>query len=195
MKNQQQAAPEYTTDADGQQLVHVALANSNQRATLYAEDYQRLMAAGFSRFWKYTEDGRGSAYVTLNAYTSAGHSRVIPVARLLVDAGHGERVRCTDGNTLNLRNENLSIYPGRAWFHASDWFPTTEALRAAGIAPAAKTTPRKPHSGVVRPTRNQQTPSAPMTPAAAYTPRTVNIATLGRRVREQIAPKAAEVTL
>jgi len=45
MKKQQQAAPEYTTDADGQQLVHIALANSNQRATLYAEDYQRLMDA------------------------------------------------------------------------------------------------------------------------------------------------------
>ena len=189
MKNQQQAAPEYTTDADGQQLVHVALANSNQRATLYAEDYQRLMAAGFSRFWKYTEDGRGSAYVTLNAYTSTGHSRVIPVARLLVDAGHGERVRCNDGNTLNLRTENLSIYLGRAWFDASDWFPTTEALRTAGITPAAKTTPRKSRGGSARPAGNQQTPSAHIGPVAAYTPRTVNIAPLGQRVRELMAAK------
>ncbi|GAA0888754.1 hypothetical protein [Rhodanobacter soli] len=139
----QQAAPEYTTDADGQRLAHVALANSNQRATLYVEDYRRLMDAGFSRHWQYTEDGRGSAYVTLCAYTREGRGRMIPVARLLADAGNGERVRCNDGNTLNLRSENLTTYPGRAWFAASDWFPTTDALRAAGITPAANAAPRR----------------------------------------------------
>lgn len=185
-----QAAPEYTTDADGQHLVHVALANSNQRVTLYAEDYQRLMDAGFSRFWKYTGDGRGSAYVTLNAYTRDGHSRVIPVARLLADAGHGERVRCSDGNTLNLRNENLSIYLGRAWFPASDWFPTTEALRKAGIAPT-KTTPRRAQRGPVRPAVAPQAPTEPRKP---FVPRVVDVAALGQRVRQQMAAQAVEVT-
>lgn len=142
-KQKQQAAPEFTTDADGQHIVHVQLANTSQRATLYAEDYRRLMDAGFSRFWQYTEDGRGGAYVTLSAYTRDGHSRVVPVARLLVDAGHGERVRCNDGNTLNLCSENLSTYLGRAWFPAADWFPTTEALRKAGIAPTVRERPDK----------------------------------------------------
>lgn len=137
-KQKQQPKPEFTTDADGQHIAHVQLANTSQRATLYAEDYQRLISAGFSRFWQYTEDGRGGAYVTLSAYTRDGHSRVVPVGRLLINAGHGERVRCNDGNTLNLRIENLSTYLGRAWFPAADWFPTTEALRKAGIAPAVR---------------------------------------------------------
>lgn len=188
-QKKQQAAPEYTTDADGQQLVHVALANSNLRATLYAEDYQRLMDAGFSRHWQYTEDGRGGAYVTLNAYTRNGHSRMIPVARLLAGAGHGERVRCSDGNTLNLRSENLSIYLGRAWFPASDWFPTTEALRKAGIAPT-KTTPRRVQRGPVRPAVAPQAPAEPRQP---FTPHAVDVAALGQRVRQQMAAQAVEV--
>lgn len=192
MKKQQQAAPEYTTDADGQHLVHVALANSNQRATLYAEDYQRLMAAGFSRHWQYTEDGRGGAYVTLNAYTREGRSRMIPVARLLTDAGHGERVRCSDGNTLNLRNENLSIYLGRAWFPASDWFPSTEALRKAGVTPT-KTATLRAHSTSIRPAPTQQTPVAPTTPREPYVPRVVDLAALGQRVRQQMTAQTVVV--
>lgn len=194
MKMKQQAAPEYTTDADGQQLVHIALANSNRRATLYAEDFQRLTAAGFSSRWQYTEDGRGSAYVTLTAYTRDGHNRVIPVARLLADAGHGERVRCSDGNTLNLRIENLSIYLGRAWFPASDWFPTTAALRAAGIAPAVKTKPRRTHAAPARPAVTPQTPAAttvteraPAAPREPYTPPTIDTKATAQRVRERVA--------
>ena len=72
-----QAAPEHTTDTDGQQLVHVALANSNLCATLYAEDYRRLKMAGFSQHWQYTGDGRGSAYVTLCAYMQRDRKSVV----------------------------------------------------------------------------------------------------------------------
>ena len=118
MKKQQQVTPEFTVDTNGQRVVHVVLTNSQRWATLYAEDYQRLIGAGFSRIWKCTEDGRGSAYVTVNAYTRDGYSRVIPVARLIVNAGHGQRVRHNDGNTLNLRAENLAIVLGRSWFDA-----------------------------------------------------------------------------
>ena len=137
-KQKQQAAPEFTTDADGQELVHVAMANSQQRATLYAEDYQRLMSAGFSPYWQYTEDGRGGTYPTLCAYTPAGKSHMVPVARLVTNAGHGERIRYNDGDARNLRTENLSFTPGYAWHSASDWFPTTTALREAGIEPAKR---------------------------------------------------------
>jgi hypothetical protein len=184
MKKMQQAAPEFTTDTDGQAVVHVALANSQRRATLYTENYQRLMEAGFSRFWKYTEDGRGSAYVTVNAYTRDGHCRMIPVARLIAQAGHGQRVRCSDGNTLNLRSENLSAYLGRAWFDASDWFPTVEALRAAGIEPVQKAQRTK-----LGRRRSQKLADAPLRSSDAhvvYTPRTVDRAALSARVREQM---------
>jgi hypothetical protein len=139
-KHKQQAAPEFTTDADGQAIVRVSLANSQLKAVLYAEDYQRLMSVGFSRFWKYTEDGQGRGYPTLNAYTSDGHNREVPIARLIAQAGHGERVRVADGNTLNLRTENLSVYLGRAWYSADDWYPTATACRAAGVSIAEKGT-------------------------------------------------------
>jgi hypothetical protein len=133
MKRQQQAQPEYTVDADGQRLAHVALANTDRRATLYAEDYQRLIDAGFSPHWQYTGTSHGGAYVTLNAYTGDGYNRSVPVARLLTGAGRGERVRARDGNTLNLRIENLEFHTGRAWFNATDWHPTATAAQAAGV--------------------------------------------------------------
>ena len=200
-----QAAPEHTTDTDGQQLVHVALANSNLRATLYAEDYRRLKMAGFSQHWQYTGDGRGSAYVTLCAYTSEGHSRAVPVARLIVDAGHGERIRCNDGNTLNLRNENLSIYAGRAWFHASDWFPTTEALRAAGIRPQKReregtrkthgSNTQQPHSAPIRPAEPQREPTEPPAPRKPHTPTTRDMTAATQRWRELMDAQTAGVSL
>jgi hypothetical protein len=209
MKQRQRAAPEYTTDADGQRLVHVALANSQQRATLYAEDYQRLMAAGFSTHWQYTEDGRGGAYVTLSAYTSTGHNRLIPVARLITNAGHGERVRASDGNTLNLRSDNLAFYAGRAWFNASDWYPTADSARAAGVIVNKRDRPTPaPHHGSAatatkarrEPSRQPvhhaepiDTPQASSESAATYTPHTVDVAALGQRVRQQLAAKALEV--
>ena len=138
MKIKQQAPTTFTIDADGQRLAHVAMANASQRATLYAEDLERLIAAGFSEHWQYTEDGRGGAYPTLCAFTPSGHGRMVPVARLIAGAGHGERVRANDGNTLNLRSENLSFFAGAAWFNAADWFPNVDALRAAGIEPVQK---------------------------------------------------------
>lgn len=210
IKHQQQAPTTFTTDTDGQRLAHVALANSQLRATLYADDYERLMAAGFSRFWQYTEDGRGGAYVTLTAYTSEGHSRMVPVARLIIDAGHGERVRANDGRTLNLRRENLSIYLGRAWFDTRDWYPTVEALREAGIEPVKRVrtgkrtqrtdeaprgdrtgTPRKPidHG---RKASHAVAPACPAAPAETphdYMPRMVDRAALSRRVGDQMAQR------
>jgi hypothetical protein len=199
-KQKQQPAPEFTTDADGQHIVHVQLANTSQRATLYAEDYQRLIDAGFSRFWQYTEDGRGGAYVTLSAYNRDGHNRVVPVARLLVDAGHGERVRCNDGNTLNLRTGNLSTYLGRAWFPAADWFPTADALRKAGIAPAVRERPdklrdiKKADDRAPRSSAQSHATEVPAALPAPFVPRVVDTASLGQRVRRQMAQQAREVT-
>lgn len=135
MKIKQQAPTIFTTDAAGQRLAHVALANTNQRATLYAEDLELLLAAGFSRYWKFMRDGRGSTYVAVRAYTPEGYKREILVARLIADAKRRECVRPNDGNTLNLRHENLSKYRGPARFAAADWYPNVAALRAAGIEP------------------------------------------------------------
>jgi hypothetical protein len=208
MKIKQQAPTTFTTDADGHRLAHVALANNQQRATLYAEDFERLMAAGFSSHWQFTEDGRGGAYPTLCAFTREGQSRKVPVARLIIGAGHGERVRASDGRTLNLRRENLEVYRGAAWFDASDWFPTVEALRAVGLesinrsstrkrsrrrkAPqeTATATPVTPAlhapsaTPVVAPRRPQ---GATTTPQVAHVPRVIDRTALSTRVRQQLA--------
>jgi hypothetical protein len=199
-----QAAPEFSTDADGQQLVHVALANTDQRATLYAEDYQRLMAAGFSPYWNHTTDGAGNHYPVLSAYTAQGQNRTVTIARLISCAGAGKRVRCADGNTLNLCAENLKLEDAPVWRSAADWFPNVAALRAAGIAPVVrdkaeeKRGPRKLRSNgrarlaVIRHT--PAVPTAPAQPRQPFTPRVVDVAALGQRARQQMAAQAVEVT-
>ena len=156
MKKQQQAAPEYTTDADGQQLVHIALANSNQRATLYAEDYQRLMDAGFSPSWQYTRNKSGSAYVTVGACTHKGVDCLVPFSRLVAMAEAGQMVRYRDGNPLNMRAANLKLETGTARYSAADWYPCTTALRSAGVTPK----PEAWREGSRRPRKPRKTCSA-----------------------------------
>jgi len=137
-KIKQQAAPDFITDADGQQLVHVVLADNGKRATLYAESYQRLMDAGFSPCWQHTGDGRGNAYATLSAYNPKGTDRLVPVARLIAQAEAGQVVQYADGNPFNLRDENLKLMAGTARYGAADWYPNAAALLDAGIAPKAR---------------------------------------------------------
>jgi len=112
MKKKQQAAPEFTTDADGQQVVHVALANTDQRATLYVEDYQRWLAAGFSPFWSFASTGGRFQYVLANTRSPSNSTRTVPVARWIADAGKGQRVSHADGDRLNLRRDNLAVVKG-----------------------------------------------------------------------------------
>jgi len=158
-KQKQQAAPEFTTDADGQLLVYVALANTDQRATLYAEDYQRLMNAGFSPFWSHTTDGQGSAYPMLNAYTERGRNRLVTIARLLVEADAGKRVRYVDGNPLNLRTENLRLEAAPVRRSALDWYPNALTLRIAGIEPEKRDKPKRRRNDSLRTNIAQQIPT------------------------------------
>ena len=146
----QQTVTEHTTGADGQQLAYIALGDSGRRATLYAEDYRRLMDTGFSPCWQHTGDGRGHAYATLGAYNAKGVDCLVPVARLVAQAKAGQIVRYADGNPLNLRSENLKLRAGVARYGAADWYPNAAALLDAGIAPKASDwregsrPPRKP---------------------------------------------------
>jgi hypothetical protein len=198
--HKKQAAPEFTTDADGQQLVHVALANSSLRATLYADDYRRLTDAGFSRHWQHAKDGRGNAYATLSAYSPEGVDGLVPVARLIIQAEAGKSVRYADGNPLNLRTENLKLMKGTARYSAADWCPNATALLNAGRPLKSSAwregsrPPRKTDSTPTRPSEAQQTPTAATEPRQSFTPRVVDVAALGQRVRQQMAAKAAEVT-
>jgi hypothetical protein len=128
MKKQQQAAPEYTTDANGQQLVHVALANTDQRATLHAEDFHRWLDAGFSRYWSFVSTGGQNQYVLANARSPTNSLRSLTVARWIAKAGRGQLVSYADGDRLNLRRDNLELVRGPAkassnWVRPNDGTP------------------------------------------------------------------------
>ncbi len=131
MKNMQQEAPECTTDADGQQLVHVALANTDQRATMYADDYRRWLTAGFSRHWSFVSTGGRFRYVLASVRSPSNSKRSLTVARWIAGAGKGEQVRHVDGDRLNLRSENLTLVKGAGaskaashWLRPNDGTPT-----------------------------------------------------------------------
>jgi hypothetical protein len=142
-KIKQRAATTFTIDSNGQRLAHVALAETNQRTTLYAEDLERLLAAGWSPFWMLTRDRKGWAQVSLNAHNREERPSMVPVARLLADAERGQRVRMRDGDTLNLRSENFHVHSGFAQHGAADWFPSVAAVRAAGVSVEPKRRKRR----------------------------------------------------
>ncbi len=203
MKTRQQAAPQYTTDAEGQQLVHVALANTDQRATLHAEDYQRWLAAGFSRHWSLTNTGGRFLYVLAHARSPSSSQRSLTVARWIAGAGKGQRVGYADGDRLNLCRENLALVQGpakaaAAWLRPNDGTPLRRPAKAQPpVAHAAPARPARPAvtqqapAAPVRPVRPAVIPQAPAAPAAEYTPRVVDLAALGQRVREQLKASAA----
>jgi len=140
-KIKQQAPTSYTTDAHGQRLAHVAMANTGQRATLYADDLDRLLAAGFSAHWHWCKTNPRFRYVLASARTPAGEQRSITIARLIAGAGKGQVVKYIDGDRANLRRDNLRIArgTGRTQTPAAavlpchpcnlpdDWIATTEA--------------------------------------------------------------------
>lgn len=196
MKKKQQAQPEFTIDADGQRLAHIALANTDLWATLYAEDYQRLMDSGFSPHWQYAKDGRGNAYATLSAYTSQGVDCLVSVARLIAQAKAGQSVRYVDDNPLNLRTENLKLTKGAARYGAVDWYPDATAVLDAGRTLKAAAwregsrPPRKPATPHSVPKRSTELPAAPWAPAEpvrAYTPHVRDTAATSARVRVMLA--------
>lgn len=196
MKYKQQAAPEYTTTADGQRLVHVALANTDQRATLYAGDYQRWLAAGFSPFWSLTSTGGRFRYVLAAARSVSNSCRSLTVARWIADAGKGQRVSYIDGDRLNLCRENLELAQGpakaaAAWLRPNDGTPARKVKRkqAAGA-----------HTAPVRPALSPQTPAtnrapaattateqAPVAPRGPHTAPVIDMGALAERVRQRVA--------
>lgn len=189
MKQKQQAAPEYTTDADGQELAYIALANTDRRATLYAEDFQRLRDAGWSPHWSLTNTGGRFAYVLAHARNTMNRPRSITLARLVAQAAKGQRITYADGDRTNLRRDNLLIVKGggSSKTHTSALSPSKNAaLRliptVTSETPQTPQTPAAARSRPVRPTESR----APSEPTATYTPRVVDRAALSAGVREKL---------
>ncbi|MDQ0997025.1 hypothetical protein QFZ34_002207 [Phyllobacterium ifriqiyense] len=83
-----------------QYVVCVPLGRSgNQEAAINREDYDELLSLGVSPNWQ----------ICSSSVASRGIGHKVLVARVLMDAKAGQRVRYTDGNPLNLRRSNLSL--------------------------------------------------------------------------------------
>jgi hypothetical protein len=69
-------------------------------ATLFLDDFQRLMAGGVSDVWWINKDKLVVCHASLS-------NRNASVARLITDAGPGEKLKYLDGDTRNLKSTNL----------------------------------------------------------------------------------------
>lgn len=192
-KRNQQPTPEFTTGADGQQLVHVALANTDLYATLYVKDYQRLTDAGFSPFWALTNTGGHFRYVLVSARSPGNRRRSLTVARLIAGAGKGQQVSYADGDRLNLRAENLVLVEGpakaaAAWLRPNDGTPPRKPKRR--LPSDAHVTPVHPPvapAAPATPTALTVTEQAPVAPRKPYAHHEVDMKALAQSVRERVA--------
>jgi hypothetical protein len=103
--------PIEVADEGGRALARVPLGRNNkyepQRyVEIWKDDFDFLVKLGLSPNWACyrVKDNR---YVTA-ATRNIERSRAL-VARVLLDANAGEIIRYVDGNTLNLRRENLRL--------------------------------------------------------------------------------------
>ncbi len=97
------ARPVKITHQRGEYLVHVPLSrNGEKEATVSYEDYHTLLSLGVSPNWQLT----GGSVV---ARTPIGQALI---GRILMDAKKGQQVRYKDGNSLNLRRDNLMLRNG-----------------------------------------------------------------------------------
>jgi hypothetical protein len=92
----------HTYDEDGQDIILVPLARGGE-ATLYQTDFNALLDLGISLSWNRLPNG----YVVAPAAKAPGNS--IQVARVIVDAGPGERLKYVNGDLTDLRSKNLCL--------------------------------------------------------------------------------------
>jgi hypothetical protein len=84
----------------GRPLVYIQLGKGDVTACLWKDDFELLLSLGVSPNWQ----ASNKHYVVCRG---AKDNKKSYVARLLLDCGIGEGVKYVDGNTFNLRRENL----------------------------------------------------------------------------------------
>jgi len=98
-------------DKDGLPVAMIPLIGTDRRAKVALEDFLRLKAAGVPDIWSRSGDAnKGRGYVTSRA-TLGGQTFTFIVARLILEAPPNMRVKYHDGNSLNLRRDNLYLHP------------------------------------------------------------------------------------
>ncbi|KFC68887.1 hypothetical protein FG93_03509 [Bosea sp. LC85] len=99
---------ELAEDIRGLPLVRVQFAKAQTHAVLYLSDYERVLTAIGNASWFLNSSGNGHHYV--RAKDPATNLNVM-IARVVLGIESGA-VRYQDGDSLNLRRENL-IRPTR----------------------------------------------------------------------------------
>jgi len=97
--------PIRATDRDGKAVLLIPLANSDKLAKVFPEDYDRLIARGYSPNW---------CWNVRTVKVSDWKHNTPRVARLIMDVqGPAFQVRHRDGDPLNIRRDNLIVKPVR----------------------------------------------------------------------------------
>lgn len=109
------ARPVKITHQRGEYLVRVPLSrNGEKEATVSYEDYHTLLSLGVSPNWQLTG---GSVVARTTQRVLEGpevrtQGRQVLIGRILMNAKAGQQVRYKDGNSLNLRRDNLMLRNG-----------------------------------------------------------------------------------
>ncbi|MBH1833096.1 hypothetical protein I5W42_16740 [Stenotrophomonas maltophilia] len=117
----------------GVEVAEVPLANNRGTAILYAEDYRRIVDAGYSPDWCVTVGANATPYVA----TRDGRRTTI-AARLVAHAMPGTRIRYVDGDRFNLRWNNLLVTEGPS---KKDARILMETFEAPSLKPNSTVTP------------------------------------------------------
>jgi hypothetical protein len=91
----------HSLDDDGEPVVTVSLTNTDKKAVLYQEDYNKLIEQGLDPRWKFLQ----------NRVVLRGE-RKIAISRLIMKAGKGDIIKYLDWNPLNLKRTNLMVAKG-----------------------------------------------------------------------------------
>lgn len=93
--------------------------SGNQRyATIYQSDYNLLIRLGANFNWFITSSG------TVGFHSPGGH--LFRIARLIANAGEGEKVTYIDGDNLNLRRTNLRLVKGHGSYNEREKLAETQ---------------------------------------------------------------------
>jgi len=111
---------EHTTDDEGKDIARVPLMNSADKATVYEDDFKFLMDLGVSPHWKWS-----------TGQVSVGNGKGnLSIARLLIDAGKGQKIIYLDQDRTNLRRQNLVVSTGGGKFRTREQIVITHNLRS-----------------------------------------------------------------
>jgi hypothetical protein len=110
----------HKTDDKGKEVAIVPLMNSTDKATIYEDDFRLLMGLGLLPYWKWS---------TGQVCVGNGNGN-LSIARLLLDAGKGQKVVYLDQDRTNLRRENLVLSTGGGKSRTRDQIVITHKLRS-----------------------------------------------------------------